>query len=115
MTDPSEGPVLTGLCADAAQLGVAEVNLGGSILRFPIYNMIPPPGVPARLGFRALTTDIHLDGALREVDGTYKLFVEANEISTALPLLATKATIWGTPSDPSHRHRARQLFGDSRG
>jgi hypothetical protein len=94
------------LCAPATQVGTVLVHTnllgqgstGGPI---PLYNIVPPPGVPARFGFNLVGTVVTLDGALRS-GGDYGLSVDARNISEGIAIVGTSVTFWGVPSDPSH-------------
>jgi hypothetical protein len=71
----------------------------------PLYNMVPPPGKAAQLGFEALNLGVyvHLLGGVNSA-GEYELFAGSHDI-VALeknPLVAVQTTLWGNPSDPSH-------------
>lgn len=65
----------------------------------PLYNLTPPPGVAAQLGFSAVGFTALLSARLDSEDH-YRIHIEASN----LPLEASfaSATIWGTPADPSH-------------
>lgn len=99
------------LCPPASQVGVVTVRRGGSPLFFspawgktfgplPIFNMVPPPGVPARFGFNVSGTVVTMDAQVRSNDNGLSLSVR--NIPEALPLVGTSVTFWGVPADPSH-------------
>lgn len=87
-------------CPVGTQVGVARVILPGvGQAEGPIYNLVPPPGVPAQLGFSNLGF-VALFSAMVDSEDEYAVEVEALN----LPIEATEvtATIWGTPADPDH-------------
>jgi hypothetical protein len=93
-------------CPSASQAGLATVAVGpatagASTTVVPVYNMEPPPGVPARFGMNVGGTLVMLDGELRS-DGDYGLSVNARNLSAGIPLLGTSVTFWGVPADSSH-------------
>jgi hypothetical protein len=99
--ESGDGP--TG-CPDAAAVGVFSIYLDGiEVLDEPVYNMAPPAGVPAELGFDAAGVGIilHVGGKLRS--GTdYGLSADIFEISQRRPIYGLELTLWGNPSDASH-------------
>ena len=96
-----------GGCPDASQVGV--VRIGAVALGTPgledsnLYNMVPPPGVPAEFGFDALGVGVyeHLIGSVR-TGGDYGLTATANPLIEKVPINSGTVTLWGSPSDPSH-------------
>ncbi|HEU4701978.1 MAG TPA: hypothetical protein VFS37_05795, partial [Conexibacter sp.] len=98
-------------CPPSSQVGVALVRLNGLNARsvwgpLPVFNMVPPPDVPARFGFNISGTVITLDGALRS-DGDYGLSVHVRDVPQGLAIAGTTLTFWGVPADPVHdRERA---------
>jgi hypothetical protein len=68
---------------------------------FPLYNMVPPPGAPAKFGFAVSGVPITLTGNVRN-GGDFGVTVISHNISNALPLDGIELTFWGDPADPSH-------------
>ena len=99
------GPVTA--CPAGSQVGITSIRIRPTDLTegvqgpFPVYNVEPPPGVPARFGFRLFGTVITLDGQLRS-DGDYGLTVAARNIPQALAIAGTSFTFWGVPAAPEH-------------
>jgi len=91
------------LCAVTDQVGVTSVQAtGGAIFGpIPVFNMAPPPGVPARFGFNVEGTVVVLDAEVRS-GGDYGLNVRSTNIPQGLSIVGTSFTFWGVPSDPSH-------------
>jgi hypothetical protein len=95
------------LCSPASQIGVTTVTITRSssvdkaVGPLPVFNMVPPPGVPARFGFNALGTVVTLDARLRS-DSDYGLSVDVHKISEGLAIAGTSLTIWGVPAASSH-------------
>jgi hypothetical protein len=105
--EPGE-PVATASCPKASQVGtvtVATSLIGPEVSTTPLYNMVPPPGAPAELGFNALRAGIfvHLVGSVRS-NGEYELSADAADLlSRPLnPVFGAEATLWGSPTDASH-------------
>ena len=95
------------LCPATSQVGTAMLrfNGGGSIANaygpVPVYNMVPPPDVPARFGFNVLGSVVVLDATVRS-GGDYGVTVASRNIPEALAIAGTTITLWGVPSDSSH-------------
>lgn len=108
--DPSATPVR---CSEAAlnsdagcplstQVGVVTIQAGNaSPSQTPLYNTVPPPGVPAAFGFVVASVPVHLLARVR-TESDYGLTIDVPNISQGLVLNSTKVTFWGVPADPSH-------------
>jgi hypothetical protein len=96
-------------CPAASQVGVVSVTTfqasGVQPNVSPLFNMVPPPGVPAQFGSNALGDGIyvHLDGGV-DPAGNYALTSSTSDIVARdlNPILGVKAQLWGDPSDPAH-------------
>ncbi|HEX4806914.1 MAG TPA: hypothetical protein VFU94_13530 [Conexibacter sp.] len=95
------------LCPPTSQVGTTLVRFNGSpgfsspFGPVPVFNMVPPPGVPARFGFNVLGSVVTLDAQVRS-GGDYGITVAARGIPEALGMSGTTTTLWGVPSDPVH-------------
>ncbi len=103
------GPSNKGTCPAGTQVGVADLVLNqGKQLRgvdpltdTPVYNMEPPEGAVAALGFQYLGNPVYL---VAEVDPAQGHAI-VTRISNTIELLSTrsvKMTLWGVPADPAH-------------
>jgi hypothetical protein len=104
-------------CSPNSQVGVASLtfNLFGEVNQghFPIFNMEPPPGVPAEFGFVVVGTPIYLTPKLLP-DREYALAIGLNSVSQGLALLDSEIRFWGVPGDPTHTpERGFNEFGQS--
>lgn len=93
-------------CPADSQVGTALVRLDGHTARnvlgpLPVFNLVPPPDVPARFGFNVAGTVVTLDGELRS-GGDYGLSVRARDVPQGLAIAGTTLTFWGVPADPAH-------------
>jgi uncharacterized repeat protein (TIGR01451 family) len=102
------------LCPVTSQVGVTNIRIeSGTPGLVPVFNMLPPAGVPARFGFNVFGNVVVLDAALnRTDDGGYGLSVRASDIPQGLAINGTTFTFWGVPSDPSHKPQ-RACSGES--
>lgn len=96
-----------GGCPAASAVGVVRITIGASETRTgglePLFNMVPPPGTPADLGFDAAGFGlyVHLLGGIR-TGGDYGLTASAHDVSQFGEIVGVSAYLWGNPSDPSH-------------
>jgi hypothetical protein len=92
-------------CPASTQVGT--VNVGALLMGFPlpqtlpIYNMVPPPGVPAQFGFNVVGALVHMNAHVR-TGGDYGLDIDLTDISQGLALKSNTVTFWGVPNDPAH-------------
>jgi hypothetical protein len=99
-----ESPEGPDSCPNGAAVGVFSIYLdGGEILDEPVYNMVPPTGVPAELGFNAAGIGLimHVGGRLR-TGADYGLSADISEISAEHQIYGLELTLWGNPSEASH-------------
>jgi hypothetical protein len=96
------------LCPASSQIGTTMVRMNTHDTfrtRFygplPVFNMVPPPGAPARFGFNALGSVVTLDAGVR-TGGDYGLTVRARNVPEGIALVGTTMTLWGVPASPSH-------------
>ena len=106
--DQLESDLNGGGCPVASQVGTVALapDLFGNAPgygSYPLYNMVPPNGVPAEFGFDALGLGFyeHLMGGVQTGAG-YGLTATASDIIAKVPILGLNVTLWGNPSDPSH-------------
>lgn len=102
----SEGIQAIVECPSASQVGTALVRLNGLGARtvygpLPVFNMVPPPDVPARFGFNVAGTVVVLDAELRSATD-YGLSVRVRNVSQGLAVAGVTIELWGVPADPVH-------------
>jgi len=92
---------LTPDCPSDSQIGVVSVYLEPNNFVFiPMYNLVPPAGVPAQFAFAAGSKVGFLNTSVR-TGGDYGLSLDMRN----LPQVASVGVVlslWGNPSDPSH-------------
>jgi hypothetical protein len=105
-TDPEDPSNATG-CPQDAQVGIAEAELfkNGALAKVtePLFSMEPPEdgSAVAQFGFIGDLYPIVIDVGLRS-EGDYGAEVDARGISSLIPLLSDKTTVWGVPANKSH-------------
>jgi hypothetical protein len=90
-------------CPNASQIGSAVVFFGGGgNQEMPrVYNMVPPPGVPAEFGFLSVEgINSYLDNSVRS-GSDYGITTEIDNTPTR-GIVHVVTTLWGVPGDPSH-------------
>jgi hypothetical protein len=87
-------------CPGSSQVGIVQANATGlGEVVDPVYNVEPPPGVAAELGFSVFNFVPLQFASVRSEDG-YGVSVLAPNIP--LELKQVTETIWGTPADAIH-------------
>ena len=94
-------------CPTDSQVGIAAVGLGNQgrapeYLELPIYNLVPPAGVPAQFGFSELGIYATLDASLR-TGGDYGITEKVSNTAQRA-VIGTSVTLWGVPASPAHDH-----------
>ncbi|MBO0747186.1 MAG: hypothetical protein J2O47_02480, partial [Acidimicrobiaceae bacterium] len=97
-------------CPDASAVGIVGAKttpLGDSFVtaaQSPLYNMVPPAGAPAELGFDAAAAGIytHILGGVRA--GDYALASDTPDIISKVgnQIYGAEVELWGDPADPAH-------------
>ncbi len=93
-------------CPVGSVVGLANVQQlegkGSLELHAPVYNLVPPPGMPAQLGFEpTLGLPVYINTKIRS-NGDYGVTAYLPDVTEVERLTAALVTIWGTPADPSH-------------
>jgi hypothetical protein len=68
---------------------------------FPVFNLTPAYGEPARFGFEFDEVPVILDTSVQTGAG-YAVEVKVSNVSQAAELLGSVLTIWGVPGDARH-------------
>ncbi|MET0602198.1 MAG: hypothetical protein ABW167_09440 [Baekduia sp.] len=100
------GPTGVDSCPADSQVGVAVVTvfIGGDspiLASVPLYNMVPPKGVPGQFAFNLLSVLVYFNARVTP-SGGYVLSTDVRDASQTLALAGTKVTLWGVPGDPRH-------------
>ncbi len=91
-------------CPDNTAIGfiaaVAPEELATSD-RGVVYNLKPPPGVAAKIGFRVVKVSVTVDVGLRP-DGDHNIFASLSNIPQITGVAGSELTIWGNPAAKAH-------------
>jgi uncharacterized repeat protein (TIGR01451 family) len=100
-------------CPPKTQVGSTQLYFygnGTAIQTAPVYNIEPPAGQPAELGFTiAGVAHIPIFFHLRS-DGDYGLSATVTDINQFDPPRISLLSIWGFPSDPAHDPQRESVF-----
>ena len=93
-------------CADSTALGTLTVTLGGGTgiegkETVPVFNLRPPPGSVAKLGFKVAEQPITFS-AVPSQTSPYNVVASLRNTSQVAEVLSSQLTIWGNPADPAH-------------
>lgn len=116
--DPAGGP----LCSNASALGIATVELpknpeGTTTYGGAIYNLVPPPGKAAKLGFWIAGFPVTVELGVAETP-PFNIVGGPTNITQVTEVASSDFTLWGNPADPSHnplRGHCVAADGQSRG
>jgi hypothetical protein len=99
-------------CPSSTQIGLIALGLerNGTTAPSPIFNITPPPGVPAEFGVNATGVQLLSQQYASVRTGDYGLNLFAPNLPVGLT--SVTATLWGTPASPAH---APQRGPDSSG
>jgi hypothetical protein len=104
-------------CPPSTQIGLDQSFVQGLPVSFKVYNLVPPPGVPAQFAFDYSGTQVFLDAGVR-TGGASALSSDygISEHIDNLPerdIVYNVTTIWGVPGEESHN--AQRLNGSASG
>ena len=91
-------------CPDSSAAGVIlieQLEGGGDLGYYPIYNLEPPRGMPAQLGFQVLGLPFYINARLRS-DSDYGVTGYLQNVSEAKRVTASVVSLWGVPWAPVH-------------
>jgi hypothetical protein len=70
----------------------------------PVYNLAPPPGAAARLGFWVLSVPVTVDVTLKP-GGEYNVVAKLVNAPEVIETFGAALQLWGVPADPGHDSR----------
>jgi hypothetical protein len=91
-------------CPSSSVVGLAAIQqLNGETgaALTGIFNLVPPKGMPAQLGFQVVNLPVYINTKVRS-DSDYGVTAFLANVPEAQLVTATRITIWGTPWDASH-------------
>ncbi len=104
-------------CPESTQVGIARVELNineelkpPSALYLPVYNLVPPPGVPAAFGFNPLGLAVVLTAKVRTGED-YGVTIDSENDSQVKRVYGVTTTLWGVPYAHSHDGQRGECLG----
>ncbi|HEU4907166.1 MAG TPA: hypothetical protein VFT19_13780 [Solirubrobacterales bacterium] len=90
-------------CADETAIGVVAANAirPTSWVQSPVFNLVAPPGVVVRLGFRTVLQNIVVDVGINP-EAPNNPVARARNLSQLEYIFGSKFQLWGDPSDEGH-------------
>lgn len=91
-------------CPAATQVGIADISFFGEATQrqfVPVYNVVPPPGQAAELGFSVSSLG-HVGMFFRTRGDGEGLNATVSDVTEFVPVRAVAMTIWGVPAEESH-------------
>ncbi len=91
-------------CPESAAIGlvlVQQLEGVGGVVPAPLYNLAPPKGSPALLGFQVAGLPFYIDTSVR-TGADYGVSAHLRNTSQLKRVTAASVTIWGVPADESH-------------
>jgi hypothetical protein len=91
-------------CPDGSAVGmvvVQQLEGHGETVPLPLYNLVPPKGMPAQFGFQILGAPFYIDTALR-TGGDYGITATLRNATEVNRVTAADVMVWGVPADAAH-------------
>ena len=91
-------------CPESSAVGFAlvqEIEGEAGLIPVPVYNLVPPPGMPAQLGMQILGFPFYLNTEVKP-SGGYRVVAGPTNLSQAKRLVAATVVLWGDPAEKSH-------------
>jgi hypothetical protein len=99
----TQGATAGGACPLSTAVGVvaSTIEQPGETQVDPVYNLEPPPGVVAEIGFWTLLVPFTIDLTVNP-NPPYNVIAHPVGIPQVVPVYGTKLTLWGVPASPVH-------------
>jgi hypothetical protein len=105
-------------CPPPTQVGIDTPNVAAQgdntkapgVVAIPVYNLVPPPGIPAEFAFDILGVQTFIDAQVRS-GGDYGITGSVNGLAEKF-ISDNRITFWGEPADPAHDGERYSEFGD---
>jgi hypothetical protein len=103
-------------CPERSQVGTVTVrssNGGGTERTFGLFNLEPPPGAPAEIGFSPFGSPIVFIPEIRQAEGEYQISEQASNISQQASISGLEISTWGAPWAPSHNYQRGNCLNEA--
>lgn len=100
-----------GYAAVEAEFEVIPLDKAGAFFHVPVYNLDPPPGVAAQLGFIVLNVPVTINVRVAD-EPPFNLIAELRNVPQAVLLYRSKVILWGNPADEAHDSLRGDCLGE---
>jgi hypothetical protein len=102
-------------CPDGSVVGMIHVSLERvSAAVQPVYNLVPPKGMPAQLGFRVGPLPFYINTKVR-TGGDYGITAYVHNTTQLQRVIGAKLTLWGVPAATNHSPLRGSCLGENFG
>jgi hypothetical protein len=94
-------------CPDDTVVGTVDLTIflagspGATTGTGAVYNLEPPPGVAAKLGFNAAGVRVVVEATVNP-NPPYNIIARVSGVTQGVYFLGSSLTVWGVPADPGH-------------
>jgi hypothetical protein len=89
-------------CPDASQVGTVAVESAAGVRTFGLFNLVPPPGAPSRIGYNAFGAPVSFVPEVRQAGGEFGITLRAEALTQAYDTRSLDIVLWGTPWSAGH-------------
>jgi hypothetical protein len=89
-------------CPEATQVGVVAIESATGTRSFGVFNLVPAPGHPARIGFSPYGAPVFFVPEVRQGEGEYGLTLISRGFPQLFDTRAIELTLWGDPWAATH-------------
>ena len=101
-TSPFEASRSGESCPDKSQIGVLSVRSSLGTRSFGLYDLEPPPGLPAEIGASPFGVPVTFSFHIRQAAGSYGVTLDLRNLTQSFDILGFTLTEWGTPWSVLH-------------
>ncbi len=92
-------------CPYASAVGIVGVKVAGkfaaAVIWSPVYNLEPPPGMPAVVGFWSANEPVSIYVGTGRTP-PYSVTIKSLNTPQVIEVIGAKLTLWGVPASPTH-------------
>jgi hypothetical protein len=93
-------------CPDSTAVGIAQIEIEkrsefSEAVDRPIYNLTPPPGVAAELGFEVLQELVTVELSVNPAE-PYNVIARSTNVPQPVEFFGSRLEVWGNPESPLH-------------
>jgi hypothetical protein len=90
-------------CPNSTAIGLTRAHVGraGGTYAAPVYNLVPPPGVPVKIGFFVAQAPVTIEIGVNQ-DPPYNVVARLVNVTQTVEVRGGYLQVWGVPTDPVH-------------